>query len=224
MYSRRCTVRQNSQRTARRNLRAVEPCTTRNNRLQQIHVTGNKSAERCDNGGRRPSARQHDTGAPRTPAPRPQAHDRRARDQRRRRDRGVAPGVLRAAQPGEHGAGPPQNRAPTLRRPPRQAGPRFEQALDRPPRPPHSAPIGQQLYANDQENAPPPRRSKQQLSHDVDKENVPPPSKSPVQGGAPPPHHHEPRTGRVPRRRRSGRPSAAPSIRACRRRSRCRRP
>ena len=39
--------------------------------------------------------------------------------------------------------------------------------------------IGQQLYANDEENAPPPRRSKQ-LSHDVDKENVPPPSKSPA--------------------------------------------
>ena len=43
--------------------------------------------------------------------------------------------------------------------------------------------VGQQLYADDQENkenAPPPRRSKQQLSHDADKENVPPPSKSPA--------------------------------------------
>ena len=39
--------------------------------------------------------------------------------------------------------------------------------------------IGQQLYADDKENAPPPRRSKQ-LSHDADKENVPPPSKSPA--------------------------------------------
>ena len=40
--------------------------------------------------------------------------------------------------------------------------------------------VGQQLYTDDQENAPPPRRSKQQLSHDADKENVPPPSKSPA--------------------------------------------
>ena len=56
--------------------------------------------------------------------------------------------------------------------------------------------VGQQLYADDQENlapraavvtikddkenAPPPRRSKKQLSHDADKENVPPPSKSPA--------------------------------------------
>ena len=43
--------------------------------------------------------------------------------------------------------------------------------------------VGQQLYADDQENkenAPPPRRSKQQLSHDADKENVPPPTKSPA--------------------------------------------
>ena len=40
--------------------------------------------------------------------------------------------------------------------------------------------VGQQLYTDDKENAPPPRRSKQQLSHDADKENVPPPSKSPA--------------------------------------------
>ena len=57
--------------------------------------------------------------------------------------------------------------------------------------------VGQQLYSDEQanvaapraavatieddkENAPPPRRSKQQLSHDADKENVPPASKSPV--------------------------------------------
>ena len=39
--------------------------------------------------------------------------------------------------------------------------------------------VGQQLYTDDTENAPPPRRSKQ-LAHDVDKENVPPPSKSPA--------------------------------------------
>ena len=42
--------------------------------------------------------------------------------------------------------------------------------------------VGQQLYADDQENkenAPPPRRSKQ-LSHDADKENVPPSGKSPA--------------------------------------------
>jgi hypothetical protein len=39
--------------------------------------------------------------------------------------------------------------------------------------------VGQQLYTDDKENAPPPRRSKQ-LSHDADKENVPPHSKSPA--------------------------------------------
>ena len=39
--------------------------------------------------------------------------------------------------------------------------------------------VGQQLYTDDKENAPPPRRSKQ-LSHDVDKENVPPAGKSPA--------------------------------------------
>ena len=39
--------------------------------------------------------------------------------------------------------------------------------------------VGQQLYTDDKENAPPPRRSKQ-LAHDVDKENVPPAGKSPV--------------------------------------------
>ena len=38
--------------------------------------------------------------------------------------------------------------------------------------------VGQQLYADDQENAPPPRRK--QLSHDADKENVPPATKSPA--------------------------------------------
>jgi len=84
--------------------------------------------------------------------------------------------------------------------------------------------VGQQLYADDQENkvpraavatikddkenAPPPRRSKQ-LSHDADKENVPPSTKSPV---------------KAPRRRHTitspYRPRAAPApLRAPQRRS-----